>query len=54
MFVKNLHRLPKNLNEFILTILFLTDITVGKLDLLEKFVWTTISLIILQVWDVFL
>ena len=48
MQVKKLYKLFKNYSKSILIILFLTDITAGKFDLMEKFVRSTISLIMDQ------
>ena len=54
MLVEKSYKLFKDFNESVLTISFLTDITAGKLDLSEKFVRSTISLIMDQVLHVFL
>ena len=53
MLVKNMRKLFKHFNYSVLIISFLTNLTAGKLDLLEKFVWFTICLIMDQVLDVF-
>ena len=54
MLIKNSHKLSEQLNESVLTISLLTDFTADKLDLLEKYVWSTILLIMDQVLNVFL